>query len=142
MGTYRFSVHVEAPPGVVFRLWTDVDRMHEWVEGVTKVSDRTGPTTVVGTRYVVSFGGMKSPTEVLEADPPRRFRTRFGNRMLRGQNASTFEPEGSGTRVTETFTTEGIIPAIAAWIFARGSYKGSFQGELEAFAKIAEREPR
>jgi uncharacterized protein YndB with AHSA1/START domain len=27
----------------VFRLWTDLDRMKEWVGGVTKVTDVTGP---------------------------------------------------------------------------------------------------
>lgn len=140
MGTYRFSVHVEASPEVVFGLWTDLDRMKEWVGGVTKVTDRTGRIDRVGTRYVVWFGGMRSETEVLEVEPDRHFRTRFGNRILRGENAATFEPEGSGTRLGQEFRTDGLVAAIAARVFARGSYRGSFQGELQAFARLAERE--
>ncbi len=142
MGTYRFTVHVEASPEVVFGLWTDLDRMKDWVGGVTKVTDRTGPMDRAGTRYVVWFGGMRSETEVLDVEPARRFRTRFGNRLLRGESSATFEPDGTGTRLTQEFRTYGLIAAIAARIFASGSYRGSFRGELQAFAKLAELEPR
>ena len=140
MGAYRFSVHVAAPPERVFALWTDLDRMPEWVGGVTKINDVSGPIDRAGTRYTVWFGGMRSNTEVLEADPPRVFRTHFGNWLLRGENAATFELEGDGTRITQEMRTEGWIAAVAARIFATGSYRGSFKGELEAFAKLAEHE--
>jgi uncharacterized protein YndB with AHSA1/START domain len=140
VGIYRFSVHVEASPEIVFGLWTDLDRMPEWVGGVTRITDRTGPIDRVGTRYVVWFGGMRSETEVLDVEPARRFRTRFGNRILRGENLATFEPDGTGMRLTQEFRTDGLIAAIAARIFASGSYRGSFRGELRAFAAVAERE--
>jgi uncharacterized protein YndB with AHSA1/START domain len=140
MGTYRLSVQVMAPPDRVFDLWTDLDRMKEWVGGVTKVTDVTGPTSNAGTRYTVWFGGMRSQTEVLEVERPWRYRTRFGNWLLRGENSTTFEAEGAGTRVVEEFRPEGLIAGIAARIFALGSYRGSFQGELNEFAKIAERD--
>jgi len=137
---FTFATHVEAPVEVVFDLWTNLDRMHEWVGGVTKVSDVTGPIDAVGTRYSVWFGGMQSQTEVIEADRPMRFATRFGNRILRGTNRSNFETEGHGTRLTQTFETEGRIAAIMGRLFALGSYRGSFRGELAAFARLAEDE--
>jgi uncharacterized protein YndB with AHSA1/START domain len=140
MAVYRFDTLVAAPRDVVFDLWTDLDRMKEWVGGVTDVTDVTGPTDRAGTRYTVWFGGMKSVTEVLEAERPRLMRTKFGNRVLRGETSASFEPEGDGTRLTQEFRTEGLIPAIAARIFATGSYRGSFRGELEAFARLVERE--
>lgn len=140
MGTHRLSVHVAAPPERVFDLWINLDRMKEWVGGVTKVTDLTGPVDRAGTRYTVWFGSMQSRTEVLEAERPRFFRTRFGNSILRGEASATFEAEGDGTRIEQEFRTKGVIAAIAAWIFAQGSYRGSFQGELNAFAKIAERD--
>lgn len=37
--------------------------------------------------------------------------------------------------------TRGLVSAIFGRLFASGSYGGSFQGELEAFARLAEREP-
>lgn len=140
MAKYTFTTHVAAPIETVFDLWTNLDRMREWVGGVTKVTDLTGPIDRVGTRYTTWFGRMKSPTEVIEADRPRLFATRFGNFILRGTNRTVLEADGDGTRITQTFETVGVISAISSRIFATGSYRGSFQGELEAFARLAEAE--
>ena len=74
MARYTISTHVAAPPEHVFALWTDLERMGEWVGGVTGVSDVSGPVDQVGTTYVVHFGPMKSPTEILEVERPRRLR--------------------------------------------------------------------
>ena len=137
---YTFSTHVAAPPDDVFALWTNLDRMGEWIGGVTGVSDVSGPIDRVGTTYVVHFGPVRSPTEVIEAERPRRFATKFGNWILRGRSAATFEHTGAGTRLTQEFETVGVISAISSWIFSRGSYEGSFRGELEKFGRIAERE--
>jgi len=140
VGRYTIFTHVAAPPEHVFALWTNLERMGEWVGGVTGVSDVSGPVDRVGTTYVVHFGPMKSPTEVLEVERPRVFATRFGSWLLRGRSSATFEPDGDGTRITQTFETVGWIPAISSWVFSRGSYEGSFRGELEKFARLAERE--
>lgn len=35
MADYTFSIDVDAPPERVFALWTDLERMGEWVGGVT-----------------------------------------------------------------------------------------------------------
>ncbi|HEV8545449.1 MAG TPA: SRPBCC family protein [Candidatus Limnocylindrales bacterium] len=114
--------------------------MMEWVGGVTKVTDVTGPVDQAGTRYTVWFGPMASRTEVLEADPPRLLRTRFRSRTLAGEAAAKFELEGDGTRIIQEFRTEGRIAAIFGWLFSRGSYNGSFQGELNKFGRLAEAE--
>jgi uncharacterized protein YndB with AHSA1/START domain len=140
VGRYRFSVLIMAPPDRVFDLWTNLDRMKEWVGGVTKVTQVTGPSSMAGTRYTVWFGGMRSQTEVLESVRPWRHRTKFGNRLLRGENTATFEADGAGTRVLEELRSEGFVAGVAARIFAVGSYRGSFQGELNEFARIAEQD--
>lgn len=140
MGTYRFDITVPLPPERAFDLWTDLDRMAEWVVGVTKVTDRTGPVDVAGTSYVTWFGSTKSASTVLDVERPRRIRTRFGSWLLAGETEARFDAAGTGTTITQTFWTRGIIPAIAGWIFSRGSFKGSFRGELESFRKLAARE--
>ena len=140
MARYTFSIHVDAPPEKVFALWTNLERMGEWVGGVTGVTDLSGRVDQVGTTYIVHFGPVKSPTEVLEAERPRRFATRFGSWVLRGRSSATFESDGDGTRVTQEFQTVGWFSAISSWVFSRGSYEGSFRGELEKFGRIAERE--
>jgi uncharacterized protein YndB with AHSA1/START domain len=139
MSRYTFSVDVAAPPERVFDLWTDLDRMREWVGGVTRVSDVSGPIDQVGARYTVWFAKMASPTEVIAVERPHHIRTRFGNRLLRGITDARFQPTQGGTRLEETLETEGFVSALFARIFATGTYKGSFRGELEAFARLAER---
>ena len=140
MARYRFSIHVDAPPEQVFALWTNLQRVGEWIGGVTGVTDISGPVDQAGTTYVVHFGPVKSPTEVLEAERPRRFATRFGSWILRGTSSATFEPDADGTRVTQEFQTVGRISAISSWLFSRGSYEGSFRGELQKFGRNAERD--
>ncbi len=140
MAQHQVSVDIAAPPERVFELFMDLDRMTEWVGGVTKVTDVSGPIDVAGTRYVVHFGPMKSPTEILEVDRPLHVRTRFGNFILKGESDVRFEPTPVGTRLTQVFRTRGIISAVTGRLFAAGSYEGSFKGELEKFASIVERE--
>ena len=140
MASYRFTARAKAPPELVFDLWTNLDRMAEWVGGVTAVTELSGPIDHAGTTYVTHFGRMKSPTQVLEAKRPSRFVTRFGNWLLRGENATVFAPDGDGTRITEEFRTRGVISALSALFFASGSYRGSFQGELNEFVRIIDRE--
>ena len=141
MARYRLAIDVDAPRERVFDLWTDLDRMAEWVEGVTGVSDISGPVDQAGTSYVVQFGKIGgSRTEILVADRPERFRTRFGTWLLRGEAEARFEDVDGRTRLTQEFDIQGIIPNIAARLFGMGSYKGSFQGELNTFKTIAERE--
>ena len=139
---HRLSAFSAAPIDVVFALYVDLDRMKEWVGGVTKVTDVTGPMTKAGTRYITWFGPVKSPSEVLEADPPRRIRTRFGSWILKGVSTATFVPEGTGTRIEQDMETVGFMSQITSRLFSMGSYRGSYQGELNDFAKLAEAEAR
>jgi uncharacterized protein YndB with AHSA1/START domain len=140
MTRYTFTTHVAAPPGRVFALWTNLDRMREWVGGVDGVTDVSGPIDRAGTTYVIRFGQMRSPIEIVDVERPRRFATQFGNWLLRGRSTATFEPEGSGTRLTQVLEAVGLGSAIMAWLSGQGSYQGSDREELEAFARIAERE--
>jgi hypothetical protein len=139
---HRFVVQVRAPREQVFDLWTELDRAHEWIEGLTRITDVTGPITTAGTRYTVWFGRLRSPTEVLQVDRPRLFRTRFDSWLLRGVEQATFEDQGHGTRLTQEFWINGIISRLMGRIWASGSYRGSFRGELKSFVLLAEREAR
>lgn len=140
MATYRVSLLIDAAPDRVFDTFMDLDRMPEWVSGVTGVTGVTGPVDQPGTRYTVHFGPMASPTEILEVERPWHVRTRFGNLLLKGESNARFQREAGGTRLTQEFQTRGIVSAIMARIFATGSYKGSFRGELETLRELIQRE--
>jgi len=137
MGHHRLSALTDATPEQAFDLWINLDRMNEWVSGVTKVTDISGPIDQVGTSYTTWFGKMSSPTQVLAVERPRLFKTSFGSRVLRGQSQAVFEPDGQGTRIVQDFWIHGVIPSLMGRLFALGSYKGSFQGELNEFARLA-----
>ncbi len=140
MAGHQITTFIAAPLDLVFARWMDLELMKDWVGGVTRVTDVTGPIDQPGTRYTVWFGPMKSPTEIIEVERPHHVRTRFGNAILKGESEVWLKPEADGTRLTQTFRTRGVISAITGRIFAAGSYKGSFQGELEEFRRILERE--
>ena len=140
MGHYTYTIDVDAPQELVFDLWTDLDLMKTWVGGVSRVSPPTGPMDKVGTTYTVYFGSVGSRTEILDVERPRLFMTRFGTAWLKGTNRLELAAAGDGTKLTQTFVTEGFLPGIMGWIFGHGSYRGSFLGELRHFGRIAEAE--
>ena len=138
MAEYVVTTLVAAPPEHVFDMWTDLDRFHEWIGGVTRVTDRIGSLDEAGARYTVWFGGMASPTTVIEVERPHHIRTRFGNLILKGESDARFTPEGDGTRIVQVIRTRGLVSAVFGRIFATGSYEGSFRGELERFRVLVE----
>lgn len=140
MARFEFSQSIDAPPALVFDLWTNLDRAHEWLVGMSKVTDVTGPLDRPGSRYVMWFSGRPAPFEVEAVERPHRIRTRIDGGLFRGTMEARFEAEGDGTRLTEWFEPAGFGHALAAWIFSKGSWRGSFRGELKTFKRIAERE--
>ena len=142
MARYVLTARCDVPPEVAFDLWTNIAREGEWVRGITRVGEPDGPIARVGTRYSAWFGGMRSDSVVIEAERPRVFATRFRSAVLRGTNRATFETDAGGTIVTETFETDGVVAAVFAWLFGHGSYRGSFQGELDKFARLTTAERR
>ena len=142
MARFEFRVSVDAPPERVFDLWTDLDRAREWLVGLSKITDRTGPVDHPGSSYVMWFSGRPAPVEVLEVERPRRISSRLKGGLFRGMIGATFDPEADGTRITQWSEPEGLGPTIAAWVFSQGSWRGSFRGELNTFKRIAEREAR
>jgi hypothetical protein len=108
------------------------------------------------------FSGRPAPVKVLEAERPRRIRSRLEGGIFKGTTEARFEPAGDATgatagaagaagsagaaggrtRITQWFEPEAGFPTVMAWIFSKGSWKGSFKGELNTFKSIVEREAR
>lgn len=114
--TARADVYVDAAPAVVYATVTDVRRMGEWSPETTKcewLDGATGPA--VGARFKGTnkrgVARWSTKPTVVTADPGREFtfdvndETRWTYRM---------EPEGTGTRLTESFEMLRDMP----WIYA------------------------
>jgi uncharacterized membrane protein len=72
MGERQVSVRINAPPELVFGLYTDAGRLLEWLSGVREVRT-AGPTDQPGGRAVIIYRWpFKMTAEVLEAEPPTR----------------------------------------------------------------------
>jgi len=140
MADYVFTSEIAAPQETAFDLWMNVDRMPEWTEGLTRVSDLTGLLGQAGTRYKLWFGRTGASAEILSAERPRSVTWRVRIGPLGANIAAVFEADGNLTRVTETIRTRGPLTWAWARILATGSYKGSFRGELATFARTCERD--
>lgn len=140
MPGFRFSIDIAAPRDQVFDLWTDIDRLSEWIPGVTRVSDATGPGDTAGTRYKVWFGFLSADSEVLAAERPYYVRQKLRYGTIRAESSATFEAYDGGTRIRAAYTTRGLASRVWARILAAGTFRGSFRDELAEFARLAERE--
>lgn len=142
MTRHAFTIEIAAPPETVFDIWVDLDRIPEWTEGLTRVTDRVGPAGRAGTRYKAWFGRAAARVEVLVGERPRRYDWRVRLGPLVAEFTTELVDSGTGTRLTETVRTRGLLGAIWSGILSTGSWKGSFRGELATFARICEgREP-
>lgn len=68
MDDHVFPIENAAPPERAFDLWLDVERMPEWNEGLTGVTDLSGAPGQAGTRYTALFGRSESMSRSLWAD--------------------------------------------------------------------------
>jgi uncharacterized membrane protein len=72
MGERQVSVMINAPPEIVFGLYTDAGRVREWLSGARQVRT-VGPTDQPGGRAVIAYRWpFKMMAEVLEVERPAR----------------------------------------------------------------------
>jgi uncharacterized membrane protein len=68
MGERHLSVMINAPPEIVFELYTDPRQAREWLSGVREVRT-TGPTDQPGSRAVITYRWpFKMAAEVLQVE--------------------------------------------------------------------------
>ena len=120
--------YIEAPPGALYDVIADVTRMPELspeVKSCAWVRGTTGPT--VGARFrawnkVPGRPAWRNSPVVTVADRGREFA--FSRTELIGGTLVwryVFTPEGSGTRVTESYEVTKPIPLIG-WLGIGGIY--------------------
>ncbi|OBH28604.1 polyketide cyclase [Mycobacterium sp. E342] len=64
------SVEIDAPPQLVWDVFSDVQRWPEWTASVTSLVGRDGPTLEVGKRFTIKQPGMaKLVWQVTEIEP-------------------------------------------------------------------------
>jgi hypothetical protein len=106
------SVHVDAPPDVVYKIVSDVTRMGEWSPETTKcewIDGATGPE--VGARFKGTnkrgFITWSTKPTVTAADPSREFAFEVNEVVLW---TYAFETDGGGTKLSESFEFLRDVP--------------------------------
>jgi len=114
------TIHVDAPPEKVYDVVTDVTRMGEWspeTHTCVWLDGATGPT--VGARFKGSnrngFARWSTKPRVDAADEGREFAFTVD---FAGKDTTKwtyrFEPDGAGTKLTESFEMMRDMPFIVA----------------------------
>jgi hypothetical protein len=153
LSTDRVSRHIEASAEALYSLVSDVTRTPEYSPEVVKctwVGGATGPA--VGARFkAINHAGRipdwPNKPVVTVADPDRTFafeRTEIGGGTIEWRY--TFEPEGTGTLVTESYTVVKpvnyfgwfIIDTIAGLKDRQGDLRRGMTQSLERIAAIVE----
>jgi hypothetical protein len=101
------ATYVQAPPGTCWELVSDVTRMGEWSPETVRVQwldGATGPAVGARFRGKNRWGIFQWSTtpEIVAVEPGRELAFRTRETVWRYR----FEPEGAGTRITESFEVE------------------------------------
>ena len=148
MSHVRNSIHIDAPPDVVWRVGRDVERIPQWNTTAVAVRDVTGPLDQVGTRFTVESRIAGRPLavmwEIREVEPPRYFVATATTPM--GGSARQrvdYEPEDGGTRVTLDMEYElapGLLGALLSKAFAERMLQRDVVHSGENFKALVEEE--
>jgi hypothetical protein len=153
--TYSDSIHVDAPPGVVWALVTAMERYGEWSSENQGGYWRKNAEGVPGTGQVGDqFVGInrrgddewKALVEIIERDEPRSYA------FVTGGTALNFvlwqyllEPEGGGTKLTEYWELRNLSPIMVERgdgevAYRMANMRESMRATLVGIKACAERE--
>lgn len=146
MAEYRLSKHVNAPPGIVFAVATDVENWSNSICGIERVELLTPGPVGVGSRIRETrkmFG--RESVEELEFtafEPPKRYVLSANSCGVRFESEHRFVPDISGTLVELAIRMQPLT--IFAKLFApigklmMGGMKKALEADLDDLKAAAE----
>jgi uncharacterized membrane protein len=108
------SIEIDAPPALVWDVFTDVERWPEWTASVTSLTGLDGPTLEVGKRFAIKQPGMaKLVWHVTEIDPGTSWTwvQRSPGVRVSARHDVTARP-GGGTLVRQQLDQRGFFGAL------------------------------
>jgi hypothetical protein len=141
MGAVQQSIWIGAAPGLVWDVYTNLDRIPEWQTGDPRLLEASGRGDEVGTTYTVRRGPGAARTTVTEAVRPELHRSRtrayFG---LSFDLAAKLLPEQGGTRILLQAQTHwpkglGLLGRVVEFAFLN---EQEAKGELERLKVLVE----
>lgn len=139
----RGSVWLPHAIEAAWDLWVDAARYPQWQSMLLAVRDLSGRVSVAGTTYTLDHGPkMQRQVRVLVADRPIRHVIEQTGMGIHDETTATFEPEGTGTRLTLVVHAHlGPIMRLLARLDRRSRSERELQRELDRLPAIAIRTP-
>ncbi len=108
---YESTIHIEAPPDSVWRVWLDVERWPEWTASMTSVELLDGATSLaVGTRVKVRQPQLPVTVwTVTELDPGHRFSWSSSAPGVSSVATHEVVPDGNGSRAVARIEQGGVL---------------------------------
>ena len=138
MPSFSHTVDLPKPPSEVFPWLLEQDKVPQWTSDLERY-DVSGPLGV-GTRVTQKLsvaGGIVLDMEITRYDPPSGAATVFETNGVKLSSDYTLEPNGAGTRLTQTldakasgFTAKMLIPIV------QGRLEGKLKSDLETLRGV------
>lgn len=150
MSHVRHSIHIDAPPEVVWSVGRDPARIPEWNTTAVSVKDVSGSLDAPGSRFTVVSKIAGRPLDITwtieEVEPPRYFVATASTPLGGGARQRVdYEPEGDGTRVTIDMEYElapGLLGQFLSKVFAERALERDVHHSSDNLKAIVEQEAR
>src|SRR5829696_6389385 len=138
--SFSHSIDVSRPPSEVFPWLLEEDKVPQWTGDLERydVSGALGAGTRVTQKLTVA-GGLVLDMEITRYDPPSGAATHFETNGVRITSEYLLEPNGGGTRLTQTldakaggFTAKMLIPIV------QGRLETKLKTDLERLRGVLE----
>jgi len=113
--SFSVNVSIDAPPGEVWRIMSDVERWHLWTPSIKRIRRLDRGEFAVGSRALV-FQPRLPPAiwRVTSLEPGRGFTWVSSGPGIRVTGFHRVEPDHAGSAVTLSLTYEGALAVVAA----------------------------
>ena len=114
------SVEIDAPPRLVWEVFSDVERWPEWTASVTSLTGLDGPGLAVGKRFAIKQPRMsKLVWRVTEVDPGRSWTwVQRAPGATAGARHDVIARPGGGTLVRQRIDQNGVFGALVGRLMA------------------------
>ena len=133
MPSFSHSVDLPLPPDAVFPWLLEEDKVPRWTGDLQSytVSGPIGEGARV-TQTLSIAGGLRLDMDIVRYDPPRGAETRFETNGVKITSAYVLEPNGGGTRLTQTLDAKaGGLSARMLIPVVQGRLEKKLTGDLE-----------
>lgn len=115
------SIEIDAPPQLVWDVFSDVERWPEWTASVTSLVGLDGPALAVGRRFAIKQPGMqKLVWKVTEIDPGSSWTwvQRSPGVLVTARHYVTAQP-GGRTLVRQELDQRGVLGALVGRLMVK-----------------------